>query len=141
MTYYLRTVMPRSYTDRLVSIISYISSYRCIYDLVPKGQCAQVHAPKPLCVLRRAPNAYILSVSSYLVCIIISRLYHHIPSVSSVSQYMHLCNHYTACICSQKAKVPKHTAQSLYVCLDGPYRPLISSHIICITVSGGDGFQ
>ena len=81
-------------------------------------------------------------------------MYHHI---SSVSQYLYLCNHHIACIRPQKAKAPKHTVQNFYVCSDGPQRPLISyhlyhcihlissislysSHIICITISEGEGY-
>ena len=75
----------------------------------PNYKSAQAHGPKPLCVLRRAPKACI----SISVCI----------------SYLYLCNHHTACICPQKAKAPKHMAQSLYVCSDGPQRPLISYHL------------
>ena len=96
----------------------------------------------------------------YHICITICHLYHHIfmyHHISSVSQYLYLCNHYIACICPQKAKAPKHTAQNLYLYSDGPQRPLISyhlyhcihlkssvslysSHIVCITISEGEGY-
>ena len=90
-----------------VSHISYISSYLCMHKLLPKGQSTQVHGPKPLCVLRWAPKAYI----------------------SFISQYQYLCNYHIACMSPQKAKAPKHTAQNLYVCSDGPQTPLISYHL------------
>ena len=125
MTYYLTTVMPRNYTDRQENIIAYISSYMCIHHLVPRGQCAQVHGSKSMCVLRRAPKAYITSISSYLIYITISHLYHHISFVSSVSQYLYLCNHHIACIRPQKVRAPKHTAQNLYVCSNGPQSPIL----------------
>ena len=84
----------------------------------------------------------------YHICIIISHLYHHISSVSSVSQYMYLCNHHIACIRPQKTKVSKHWPKaSMYVFRQAPtashlisYVSLYSSRIICITVSEGEGY-
>ena len=85
-----------------------ISHHICVCIIQSsRDKSAQAHSPKPLCVLRRASKACI----SIYVCI----------------SYQYLCNHHTARISPQKAKAPKHTAQSLYVCSDGPQRPLISS--------------
>ena len=107
---------PGAITGRQGNVISYLIYLiiSLMHELVPKGQGAQAHSPKPLCVLRHVPKAYIsyvLFVSQYL----------------SVSQYLYLCNHHTTWLFSQKAKAPKYTAQSLYVSSEGPQRPFISS--------------
>ena len=78
--------------------------------------------------------SYLYHCISISVCI--PYLYHCI-SISVCISFLYHCNHHTACLYPQKAKTPKHTAQSLYVCSDGPQRPLISYNLYhCIWREG-----
>ena len=87
-----------------------------MHNLVPKGQKRPSTRPKASVCAQTGPKGlYLIRIICILIFVCIS--------------YMYLCNHHTACICPQKAKVPKHTAQSLYVCSDGPQRTLISYHL------------
>ena len=95
-----------------------------MHNLVPKGQKHPSTRPKTSVCTQTSPKGL------FLICIIYSSIYVCIS-------YLYLCNYHTTCICPQKAETPKHMAQSLYVCSDEPQRPL--SHLICITVSRGDG--
>ena len=105
-----------------------------MHNLVPKGQSAQAHDPKPLCVLRWAPKASISSVSSvsqYLsvsnVCITVL-----IPHAYAPKRQKHPNTRPKASMCVQTGPkgLSSHIILSLY-----------SSHIICITVSGREGYR
>ena len=99
----------------------------CIHNLVPKGQKRPSTRPKAFVCAQTGPKGMYLICIICVICI----------SISVCISYLYLCNHHTACICPQKAKAPKHTAQSLYVCSDGPQRHLISSHLYhCIWREG-----
>ena len=84
-----------------------------MHNLVPKGQKRPSTRPKASMCTQTSPKGL------YLICIICI-------SISVCISYLYVCNHHTPCICPQNAKAPKHTVQSLYVCSDGPQRPLIS---------------
>ena len=102
------------YTGKCHLISHHISSYLWIHNLVRKGQKHPSIRPKTYVCTQTGPKGL------YLICIICI-------SIFICISYLYLYNHHTACICPQKAKAPKHTAQSLYVCSDGPQMPLISS--------------
>ena len=94
-----------------------------MHKLVPKGQKRpSTRLKASVCTQTGPKGLYLICISciTIFVCIICI-------SMSVYISYMYHCTH-TTCICPQRAKAPKHTAQSLYVCSDGPQRPLISSH-------------
>ena len=91
-----------------------------MHNLVPKGQKHPSTRPKASVCTQTGPKGLYLICIIYIICILI------FVCISC----MYLCNHHTTCKCTQKAEMPKHTAQSLYVCSDRPQRPLISSHLI-----------
>ena len=99
-----------------MKIPSHSSSYLCFHNLVPKGQkLPSTWSKASVCTQTGPKGLYLI----HIICI----------SISVCISCMYLCNHHTTCICPRKAKAPKHTAQSLYVCSNGPQRPLISSRM------------
>ena len=118
MTYYLGTVTPWSYTDRQESIIPYlIISMHALSS--PQVTKAPKQTTQSLCVCSDGPQR---SVSQYL-------------SVSHICISVIIIPHAYA---PKRQKRPNTWPKASMCVQTGPKG--LSFHIICITVSGGEGY-